>query len=353
MRCLFFVRSRSNNHGGKIMKKICNDPGSYVDEMMEGIVAAYGDKVGFLNGDKRVLVTRMPVRDGKVGIVTAGGSGHLPLFLGYVGSGMLGGCAVGNVFASPAYTKMADMIRACDHGSGVLCLYGNYGGDKMNFAQAMEDVEFDDIKTTEVLGIDDVASSPKGSEDKRRGVAGIVYAYKIAGAAADEGRSLEEVTAAARKAIANIRTMGVATTPCIVPEVGKPTFTIDDSKIEVGMGIHGEKGIEVRDMMTADDIAETLVNTILADMPLAAGDEVSVMINGLGGTPLDEQFIVYRRVHAILDGLGVKIHMPHIGEFATSMEMSGLSITIFKLDDELKALLDAPASTPFYTNSNK
>ncbi|HWS28603.1 MAG TPA: dihydroxyacetone kinase subunit DhaK [Clostridia bacterium] len=335
------------------MRKIMNDAANFVDETMEGIIAAYGDKVRLLNGDKRILVSAYPGKEGKVGIVTAGGSGHLPTFLGYVGGGMVDACAVGNVFASPAYTKMADAIRAVDRGAGVLCLYGNYGGDKMNFNQAIEDCEFDDIRCKTVLACDDVASSPKGAEQKRRGVAGLVYAYKCAGAAADQMRSLDEVAAAAQKALDHIRTMGVALSPCIVPEAGKPTFTIAEDEIEIGMGIHGEKGIDVAKMMTADQIADTVMERLLADMPLKKGDEVSVMVNGLGATPLEEQFIVYRRVAAILDEMHVKVFMPHVGEFATSMEMAGLSVTLFKLDAELKELLRAPARTPFYTNDNK
>lgn len=335
------------------VKKIMNRPENFVDETMEGIVAAYGDRVGFLNGDKRILVNRHPVRDGKVGIVTAGGSGHLPVFLGYVGDGMLDACIVGGVFASPSYTKMADAIRFADHGNGVLCLYGNYGGDKLNFNQAIEDVEFDDIRCKTVLVADDVASAPVEQKEKRRGVAGMVYAFKIAGAAAAEGRDLDGVAAAAEKALANTASMGVALSPCIIPEVGKAGFTIAEDEIEVGMGIHGEKGIEVRKMMTADEIADTLLDRLLAELAPKRGDRVSVMVNGLGATPLEEQLIVFRRVKQRLDALDVESVMPHVGNFATSMEMAGLSITVMKLDDELEALLRAPASTPFYTNANK
>lgn len=335
------------------MRKIINRPEDFVNETMEGIALAYGDRIHFLNGDCRVLVTGYPVKDGKVGIVTAGGSGHLPVFLGYVGSGMLDGCAIGNVFASPSSQKMADMIKACDHGSGVLCLYGNYGGDKMNFDMACEMVEMDDIKTKTVLVRDDVASSAKEQAEKRRGVAGMVYAFKVAGAAADKLMSLEQVAGIAEKALAHIRTMGVALSPCIVPEVGKPTFSINDDEIEVGMGIHGEPGIEVRKMMSANEVAKIIIDKICTDMPLVSGDRVSVMVNGLGATPLEEQFIVFRAVAKILADKNVSIFMPHIGEFATSMEMAGLSITVFKLDAELEELLRAPASTPFYTNENK
>lgn len=335
------------------MKKLINKPENFVKETMEGIIYAYGDKVKLLDGDERILLTNYTVEKGKVGIVTAGGSGHLPVFLGYVGQGMLDGCAVGNVFASPSAKKMADMIRACDYGSGVLCLYGNYGGDNMNFDMACEMVEMDDVETKTVRVKDDVASSPSETKEKRRGVAGMVYAFKVAGAAAERMMSLDEVAGVAQKALDNIRTMGVALSPCIVPQVGEPTFRIEDDEIEIGMGIHGEKGIEVRKMMTADEVAETLVGRITEDMPLSQGDEVSVLVNGLGATPLEEQLIVYRRVHELLNEMGVTVVMPHVGEYATSMEMAGLSVTIFKLDEQLKELLLSPAKTPFYTNLNK
>jgi dihydroxyacetone kinase-like protein len=335
------------------MRKIINRPENFVDETVDGIVAAYGDRLRLFKGDRRIILSAYPRKEGKVGIVTAGGSGHLPLFLGYVGQGMLDGCAVGNVFASPSSQKMADLIRACDSGKGVLCLFGNYGGDVMNFEMAREMAEFDGIKTTVALGRDDVASAPRENADKRRGVAGIVFACKIAGAAADRLLSLEEVTALTQKALDHTRSLGVALSPCIVPEAGKPTFNINDDEIEIGMGIHGEKGIEVRKMISADEAARIAFDRITGDMPLSKGDEVSVLINGLGGTPLEEQFIVYRKVHALLEDRGVTVFMPHIGEFATSMEMQGLSVSVIRLDAELKELLRAPASTPFYTSLNK
>lgn len=335
------------------MKKIINDPANFVDEMVDGIVSAYGDRLKLYKGDKRIIVANQPERTGKVGIVTAGGSGHLPVFLGYVGQGMLDGCTVGNVFASPSAGKMADTIRACDFGGGVLCLFGNYSGDGLNFDMACEDVEFDDIVTRKLKVADDVASSPNETMSKRRGVAGMVYAFKIAGAAADEMRSLDEVVAITERALKNIRSMGVALAPCTIPEVGKPSFSLADGEMEWGMGIHGEPGIERTKLKSADEIAERILNEITSDMPLAEGDEVSVMVNGLGATAYEELFIVYRRLDRILKEMGVKIFMPHVGEFATSMEMAGLSVTVMKLDEELKKLLRAPAATPFYTNYNK
>ena len=327
------------------MKKVINQPADFVDETMEGIVAAYGDRVHFLDGDRRVLVSGYPSQKGKVGIVTAGGSGHLPLFLGYVGAGMVDACAVGNVFASPAYTKMASAIRAVDSGAGVLCLYGNYGGDKMNFQQAIEDCEFDDIRCRSVLACDDVASSPRETAEKRRGVAGILYAYKCAGAAAGQMRSLDEVAAVAEKAVANTRTMGVALTPCIVPEAGRPTFAIADDEIEIGMGIHGEQGVETTKIKSAKEIAEILVGRILDDYDYS-GSEVAVLVNGLGGTPLMELYILNMEVQMLLEEKGIKAYRTFVGNYCTAIDMTGASVTLMKLDDELKELLDAPCDTP-------
>ena len=336
------------------MKKIINRPEDFVKDTMEGIIAAYGDKVKLYNDDYRILLSSYPVKEGKVGIVTAGGSGHLPVFLGYVGQGLLDGCTVGNVFASPSSAKMADTIRACDRGNGVLVLFGNYGGDKMNFELACETVDLeDDIKTEMVLVKDDVASAPASEAERRRGVAGMIYAFKIAGAKAENGGTLKEVADVTRKALKNIRTMGMALTSCIVPEVGKPTFSLADDEMEIGMGIHGEPGLEVRKMMTAAELADLLLSKILSDMPLVNGDEVSIMINGLGATPLEEQLIVYKSAAELLQKRGVRVYMPHIGEYATSMEMAGISITLFKLDAELKGLLGQVARSPFYTNYNK
>ena len=336
------------------MNKIINRPEDFVKETMEGIIAAYGDKVKLYNDDYRILLSSYPVKEGKVGIVTAGGSGHLPVFLGYVGQGLLDGCTVGNVFASPSSAKMADTIRACDRGNGVLVLFGNYGGDKMNFELACETVDLeDDIKTEMVLVKDDVASAPASEAERRRGVAGMIYAFKIAGAKAENGGTLKEVADVTRKALKNIRTMGLALTSCIVPEVGKPTFSLADDEMEIGMGIHGEPGLEVRKMMTAAELADLLLSKILSDMPLVNGDEVSIMINCLGATPLEEQLIVYKSVAELLQKRGVRVYMPHIGEYATSMEMAGISITLFKLDAELKGLLGQVARSPFYTNYNK
>ncbi|MEX1378129.1 MAG: dihydroxyacetone kinase subunit DhaK [Eubacteriales bacterium] len=335
------------------MKKIMNSADAFCEETLQGIYLAHPEKVKPLDGDLRVLVRSDKVKKGKVGIVTAGGSGHLPVFLGYVGEGMLDGCAVGNVFASPSASKMQKMIEHADQGNGVLCLYGNYGGDNMNFDMACEMVEMDDIKTMQIRVCDDVASAPADKKEKRRGVAGLIYAWKVACAAADKMMTLDEVAKVTNHALDNIRSMGIALSPCIVPQAGKPTFEIQDDEIEIGMGIHGEVGIEVRKMMTAEEIVKVLLDKITDDMPIGECDEVAVLVNGLGGTPMEELYICYKSISEYFDKLNAKIASRYIGEYATSMEMAGMSITVMKLDKELKELLEHPASTPFFTNYNK
>ena len=328
------------------MQRLLNDPKNYVDEMLEGVYAAHPDMVKYIDDDKRCYVPTKK-KEGKVGLATGGGSGHLPLFMGYVGDGMLDGCSVGGVFQSPSADQMAAVTREIDSGAGVLYIYGNYTGDIMNFEMAQELVDFDDIKVMHVLGADDVASAPKGEEDKRRGVAGIYYVFKCAGAAADSMLPLEEVARIAQKAADNVRTMGVALTPCIIPENGKANFSIEPGQMELGMGIHGEPGVEVCPMKTADDTVDYMLDRILPDKPYEAGDEVAVLINGLGATPKEELYIIYRRVAQVLADKGIKVFKVDVGEFATSMDMAGVSISLLKLDDELKKYLSMPCRTPF------
>jgi dihydroxyacetone kinase-like protein len=330
------------------MKKILNNPSDYVDEMLAGLVAAHPEYYR-LHGDSRKVVARATKgKAGKVGIVTGGGSGHLPVFTGYVGEGLLDACAIGDVFASPSAEQMADAIRAADHGAGVLRLYGNYGGDVMNFDMAGDLVEFEDIACTTVLLADDVASAAPEERQKRRGVAGMVYAFKIAGAAAEEGRDLAAVTAVAQKAADACRSIGVALSPCTVPQAGKPTFQIADDEMEMGMGIHGEPGVWRGKLRTADAIAGEMMDRLLADMPLGQGDRVSVMVNSLGATPPEELYILYRTVKARIEAAGATIVMPLVGRYATSMEMAGVSLTLCKLDGEMEALLKAPCDCAFW-----
>ncbi len=328
------------------MKKILNDPKNFVPEMLDGLLKAHADQLSFAGGDVHCIVRADAPVQGKVALATGGGSGHLPVFLGYVGKGMLDGCAVGDVFQSPSADQMLEVTRRIHGGKGVLYIYGNYGGDVMNFDMAAEMASMEDIEVRTVLVKDDVVSNK--DPEKRRGVAGMVFAFKCAGAKADQGGSLDEVEAVARKTLANVRTMGVALTPCTVPQVGKPTFTIGENEMEMGMGIHGEPGISRESLKTADEIAERMLKTLTDDMPLAPGDRVAVMVNGLGATPPEELYIVYRRVHDLLTAQSVRIHRAYVGEYATSMEMAGCSLTLFKLDDELAALLDHPARTPFF-----
>lgn len=331
------------------MKKIMNRPDRFANETLEGILRAHPRDLKAVGDDLREIVRANAPQQGKVAIATGGGSGHLPVFLGYVGEGLADGVAVGDVFNSPSAQQMYNVTRAIDGGKGVLYLYGNYGGDVMNFDMAAELASMDDIRVESIRVADDVASSPKGEEDKRRGVAGLFFAYKIAGAKAETGAELDEVVVVTNRALANLRSMGVALSPCIIPQVGKPGFTIGDDEMEIGMGIHGEPGIDRTKLQTADQIAETLTRTILEDGPYESGDEVAVLVNGLGATPQEELYIVYRKVDEILKETGINVYHTYVGEFATSMEMAGMSLSILKLDDELKALLSAPAYSPFFS----
>jgi dihydroxyacetone kinase-like protein len=329
------------------MKKILNDPFAYVDEMLEGLCLAHPQYYKQLGPTGRVIARAGGPVKGKVGIVSGGGSGHLPVFTGYVGKGLLDACAIGEVFSSPSVDQVAEAIRAADGGAGVLRLYGNYGGDKMNFDMAGEMVEMEGIQTTAVRVADDVASARLEERAKRRGVAGLVYAYKIVGAKAEGYSTLDEVTALAERTVDACRSIGVALTPCTVPSVGRPTFEISEGEMEIGMGIHGEPGVQRGPLRPADVIAEEMLSFLLADMPLKPGDRISVLVNSLGATPHEELYIVYRYVARRLKESGVEIVMPLVGRYATSMEMAGMSLTFCKLDEELEPLLKAPCDCPF------
>lgn len=329
------------------MKKILNQPSDYVSEMLEGLADAHPAYYRRAGAEGRVLVRPDAPVPGKVGIVTGGGSGHLPVFTGYLGPGLLDACAIGEVFSSPGADAMADAIRAANGGAGVLRLYGNYGGDRMNFDMAGEIVGMEGIQTTSVLVADDVASAAPEEREKRRGVAGLVICYKIAGAKAATMAALSEVTAAAQKVADRCRSIGVALTPCTVPCAGRPTFVIGEDEMEIGMGIHGEPGVRRGPLRTADEIAEEMLDVLQADLPLAFGDRVSVLCNSLGATPLEELYICYRYIRRRLKSMGVTIVAPLVGRYATSMEMAGLSLTFCRLDDELENLLLAPCDCPF------
>lgn len=333
------------------MKKIINQPENYVNEMLEGIYLAHSDLVTYTNNDLRCLVTANKVK-GKVGIATGGGSGHLPLFLGYVGKGMLDGCSVGDVFQSPSAEQMLAVTKEIDSGAGVLYIYGNYNGDIFNFDMAADMADFEEnIRVESVVAGEDVASAvpaKEGEKNTRRGVAGIFFVFKCAGAAASEMLSLDEVKRIAQKACDNVRTMGAALTPCIVPRVGKAGFSIGEDEMEIGMGIHGETGIRRAKLEPADAITDEMMDRIIADLPYKNGDKVAVLVNGLGATTLDEQYIVTRRIDQYLQEKGIDVHRYYVGEYVTSLEMAGFSISLLKLDEELMKYMDAPAQTPFF-----
>lgn len=329
------------------MKKLLNDPANYVQELLEGLVSANFDLM--LGGQSGRCVSRArPGSEAKVGIASGGGSGHLPLFTGYVGEGLLDSCAIGNVFEGPSVQASLDAIRAANRGAGVLCLYGNYGGDCMNFDMACEMAEMDDITTHTVLGTDDVASAAPEESKKRRGVAGIVLLYKAAGAAAAEGRDLDGVTAVTEKAAAATRSIGIALSPCRVPTAKAPNFEISDTEMEMGMGIHGEPGIWRAELQSADAVADEMLDRLLAELDPPKGSRVVPLVNGLGATPLEELLILWRRIGARLGDAGLVAASPLVGNFVTSMEMSGASLSLMVLDGELETLMTAPARCPFW-----
>lgn len=329
------------------MKKIINERGAFVDEVVDGLLLAHRELVP-ASADRRALVRADAGTSGRVGIVTGGGSGHLPLFLGYVGVGLASGVAVGNVFSSPSPQQIHAATQASDDGSGVLYLYGNYGGDVYNFDLAGELSAADGIRTTTVVGTDDILSAPSDRATTRRGVAGLVFAYKTAGAAAERGDDLEGVTRIAQHTVDNTRTMGVGLSPTILPAAGEPTFTLEDGEMEIGIGIHGEPGPHRGPLETANEITDRFLTEIETELDLVEGTRVAVLVNGLGATPPEELYLIYRRTHLALADRGVTIHRSYVGEYATSLEMAGASLSILVLDDELADLVDAPAASPFF-----
>jgi dihydroxyacetone kinase/dihydroxyacetone kinase-like protein len=330
------------------VKKIINAPEAFVDEFVEGILLAHPDLVKTPGDDIRILVRADAPQPGKVGIVTGGGSGHLPLFKGYVGRGLCSGVAIGNVFSSPSSDQIFQATKAVDGGAGVLYLYGNYGGDVFNFDLAADLAELEDIPTKTVLGRDDVASQPKDRKLDRRGVAGIVFAYKAAGAAAERGDTLEQVAAIAEDVIEHTATMGIGLAPTILPTTGQPSFELPDGEMEIGIGIHGEPGTRRGALETADEIAEHIVSALIDDLSLSSGARVAVMVNGLGATPLEELYVLYRKTYRVLADRGIQVAKNYVGEYATSLEMAGASISLLDLDDDRLALLEAPAKSPFF-----
>ena len=331
------------------MKNLMNEAVNYVDEVLDGLRMAHPE-IYAVGGSTGRMLHKPKTSDSRVGVVSGGGFGHLPVFAGYVGDGLLDACAVGDVFASPDMNPMLEAIEFANSGQGVVCIVGNYGGDKMNFAMACEMADLDDIATEQVIVSDDVASASPEEAEKRRGVAGLVYVMKVAGAAAQAGRSLDEVASLARRAADNCRSIGVALGSCVVPQAGKPTFEIADDEIEIGMGIHGEPGVWRGKMKSADTLVAEMLNHLTSELNLQKDDRISILVNGLGATPNEELYILFRAARDTLSKAGVEIVHPLVGNYATSMEMAGASITLMKLDDELEGLLAAPAKNPFWRN---
>ena len=329
------------------MKKIINNGENVVEEMLQGMVKAHPEYLTRIEGYNVLVRKNSPVKD-KVALVSGGGSGHEPAHAGYIGLGMLDGAVAGEVFTSPTPEQILEAIKAVDSGKGVLLVVKNYTGDVMNFEMAAELAEMEGIKVEQVLVNDDVAVEDSTYTIGRRGIAGTVLVHKIAGAAAEKGMELDEVKRVAEKAIANVRSMGMSLTPCIIPAAGKPSFEIGEDEMEMGLGIHGEPGTHKEKIKSANEITDHLLEKILADMKLGNGDEVAVIVNGLGGTPLMELYIANRELAIVLGKKNIKVYKTLIGNYMTSLEMAGFSITLLKLDEELKGLLDDKADTPVF-----
>ena len=329
------------------MNKVMNHPEHFVDESLEGIVLAHGDELKFAPGNNRSVVRADAPVKGKVAIVTGGGYGHLPVFLGYVGKGFCDGVAVGNVFTSPSCDAIVDAAKAVDGGAGVLFLFGNYMGDSMNFDMACEMLELEDIPCAVVKAADDIASGPRENFRERRGVGGIFFPYKLAGAKAQRMASLEEVKELAERVCANVATLGFSMSSCQLPGAPKPIFEISETEMELGMGIHGEPGVERTGMKTSAQLAEVISGKLCADLSLKSGDEVAMVVNSLGATSKEELYILYRDLHESFRLAGVRIGKVFVGEYATSLEMLGASVSVLKLNEEFKSLLEDEGYTPF------
>ncbi|MDD5791759.1 MAG: dihydroxyacetone kinase subunit DhaK [Erysipelotrichaceae bacterium] len=322
------------------MQRIINDPALVVEDMLKGFEKCHKDIVHVSSENPRVVISNFAKDQKKVGIVTGGGSGHKPAFIGYCGKNMVDAVAVGEIFSSPTAKSFYDCIREVDQGMGVAVLYGNYAGDNMNVKMAMELAEDDDIEVKTVVANDDVASASKDEIKKRRGVAGEILMWKVGGAKAAMGASLDEVIAAAQKAIDNTRSVGVGLGPCTIPANGKPNFQIEDGTMEFGIGHHGEPGVKVEKLGTAEEIAKEMTNMVISDVPFVSGDEVVVLVSGLGATPVMEQYIFFDEVEKNLSAAGISIYKSYVGNYFTSLEMNGVTLTVMKLDDELKECID-------------
>ena len=331
------------------MQRILNNPDNIVDEMLEGFAAAHPELVRRVvqseDNARGVIAAKDAPIAGKVGVVTGGGSGHKPAFIGYVGKNLCDAAAVGEICSSPTALAFLEAFRAADGGKGVACLYGNYSGDNMNVKMAVRMAQKEGLTVKTVVANDDVASAPKDQREKRRGVAGEVLMWKCAGAKAARGASLDEVIATAQKTIDSCRSVGIGLSPCTLPAVGHPNFEIKPGTMEIGIGHHGEPGIEVGPLGTAKEIAQKMVDIILPDYPFTSGDEVAVLVSGLGATPVMELYVLFAEIRKLLDEKGIRICKSYVGNYFTSLDMMGATLTVMRLDDELKELLDMPCAS--------
>jgi dihydroxyacetone kinase len=323
------------------MNRIINNPDQVVEDMLRGYLRVHDDLVSATDNARVVKGAHAPIK-GKVGVVTGGGSGHEPAFLGYVGENLVDAVAVGEIFSSPTANAFLEAFKAADGGKGVACLYGNYAGDNMNVKMAIKSAEKQGLRVRTVVANDDVPSAPKTEREKRRGVAGEILMWKVGGAKAAMGGSLDEVIAAAQKAVDNCRSIGIGLSACTIPAVGKPNFKIEDGEMEVGIGHHGEPGIQVMKTTSASQMADLMLETVLPDLPFVSGVEVALLISGLGATPIGELYILYARLAEVLAAKGIQVRFKFVGNYFTSLEMMGVTLTLMKLDDELAACLAHP-----------
>lgn len=333
-----------SNNKGDVMQKILNDPNLIVDDMIKGFRKVHANLVEATDNPRVLKYRNAPVK-GKVGIVTGGGSGHKPAFIGYLGRNMIDAVAIGEIFSSPTAKSFLRAFEVADAGKGVACLYGNYSGDNMNVKLAVKMAAAKGITVKTVVANDDVPSSPITEREKRRGVAGEVLMWKVGGAKASMGGTLDEVISVAQKAIDHTRSIGIGLAPCTIPAVGKPNFNIEPGMMELGIGHHGEPGIRVEPLLPANRMAQEMLHILLPDYPYVPGDDLVVLVSGLGATPAIELYVLYHEVETLLSEKGFRVYRPYVGNYFTSLDMKGVTLTIMKVDEELKELIDFEAES--------
>ncbi len=334
------------------MQTFVNNTDQVVDDMLRGFLKAHRNLVVAAENPRVIRYKDAPIA-GKVGIVTGGGSGHKPAFIGYVGRNMIDAVAVGEIFSSPTAKSFFDAFKAADSGHGVACLYGNYAGDNMNVKIAMRMAAKQGIEVKCVVANDDVPSAPRHEREKRRGVAGEILMWKVAAAKAAEGANLDSVITTAQKAIDNTRSIGVGLAPCSIPAVGHPNFSIEEGKMEVGIGHHGEPGISVEPLQSADQIAEKMITAVLDDRPIQKGQQVVALLSGLGATPVMELYILYNKLEALLSRHDLSVFKSYVGNYFTSLDMRGATLTLMELDEELAPLISLDVESMGLTQFQK